>query len=64
MVKTALPRRIRSPRRDARPQPRPFRQRELWDSLEPPVEVADAIRTLSALRERFEQALAVDRARA
>lgn len=64
MVTTTRPRRIRSPRRNTRPEPRRFRQRELWDSLEPPVEVADAIRTLAALRERFEQALATDRARA
>lgn len=63
MVKTRLSRRghTRKPGR-ASLQPR-FRQRELWDSLEPPVEVADAIRTLAALRERFEQALALDHAR-
>jgi hypothetical protein len=37
-----------------RPQ---FAQSELWESLEGPVQVADAIRTLAALRRRFEQAL-------
>ncbi len=64
MVKRTLPRHFRSLRRAARPEPRPFRQRELWDSLEPTVEVADAIQRLAELRRRFEEALAVDRARA
>ncbi len=64
MVKRTLARRARSRRPGFRPEPPHFTQSELWDSLEPPVEVPDAIRTLAALRERFEQALAVERARA
>ncbi len=69
MVKRNLARRSRSRRPGFRPeQPRSapprFAQSELWESLEPPVDVPNAIRTLAALRERFEQALAVERTRA
>ena len=60
MVKTNLSHRTqgseRSLRRRVEQEPR-FAQSELWESLEPPVETTDAIRTLAALRERFEQAL-------
>ena len=65
MVKRSLARGRPLTRRPGfRPEPPRFAQSELWESLEPPVDVPDAIRTLAALRERFEQALAVERARA
>ncbi len=64
MVKPRFPRSGRTRRSGSLPQQPRFRQRELWDSLEAPVEVAEAIRALAALRERLEQALAVDRSRA
>ncbi len=64
MVKRAPARRARTRRPGFSHELPRFTQSELWESLEPPVEVADAIRTLAALRERFEQALALERARA
>ncbi len=64
MAKRIPARRVHTRRPGLHPEPQRFTQSELWESLEPPVEVADAIRTLAALRERFEQALAVERARA
>jgi hypothetical protein len=64
MEKRIPARRARTRRPGFRPEPPRFTQSELWESLEPPVEVPDAIRTLAALRERFEQALAIERARA
>jgi hypothetical protein len=48
--------------RPALPGPSRFDQKELWD-LDPPVEVPEALQALATLRERFEQALAHDRAR-
>lgn len=64
MVKTRFSRRGRTRRPGSIPQQPRFRQRELWDSLEAPVEVPEAIRALAALRERLEQALALDHSRA
>ena len=63
MVKAELSRRARA--RVVRGAPQmSFTQSELWESLERPVETADAIRALAALRERFEQALMLEHDRA
>ena len=64
-AKTSHHARRRQPQRRRSQEPaRPgFTQSELWDP-DRPVEVADAIRTLAALRERFERALELSRSRA
>jgi hypothetical protein len=61
MVKTPSKRPARGPKAPVRiavgsPQP------ELWETLEAPVEVAEAIRKLEDLRRRFERALEMGRA--
>jgi hypothetical protein len=61
MVKTKIKRPARgskAPERTVVVPPQP----ELWETLEAPVEVAEAIRKLSELRQRFERALEMGRA--
>ena len=62
----SYPTRTRRPgRRGSRSETAPprFTQSELWEGLEQPVDVPEAIRKLAALRERLERALELDRAR-